>query len=98
MACAAPWRRFAARSPKPRAPKSAHALMRTSKFDLLLLDVNLPGLSGLDFLKQIQNEAEASKAEAPHVIIITAHGSETTRSPGGKERRLRLSRKAFRSR
>ncbi len=56
--------------------ESAHALMRTSKFDLLLLDVNLPGLSGLDFLKQIHSEAEASKAEAPHVIIITAHGSE----------------------
>ncbi|HEV2905261.1 MAG TPA: response regulator, partial [Pyrinomonadaceae bacterium] len=56
--------------------ESAHALMRTSKFDLLLLDVNLPGLSGLDFLKQIQSEAENSKAEPPHVIIITAHGSE----------------------
>ena len=56
--------------------ESAHALMRTSKFDLLLLDVNLPGLSGLDFLRQIQTEAETSKAEAPHVIIITAHGSE----------------------
>src|ERR671918_215567 len=56
--------------------ESAHALMRASKFDLLLLDVNLPGLSGLDFLKQIQSEAENSKAEAPLVIIITAHGSE----------------------
>ncbi|HEX5702195.1 MAG TPA: sigma-54 dependent transcriptional regulator [Pyrinomonadaceae bacterium] len=56
--------------------ESAHALMRTSKFDLLLLDVNLPGLSGLDFLRQIHSDAEAAKAEAPHVIIITAHGSE----------------------
>src|SRR5918996_45751 len=56
--------------------ESAHALMRTSKFDLLLLDVNLPGITGLDFLKQIQSEAENSKTEAPHVIIITAHGSE----------------------
>ena len=56
--------------------ESAHALMRKSQFDLLLLDVNLPGLSGLDFLKQIQSEAEASQTEAPHVVIITAHGSE----------------------
>ena len=56
--------------------ESAHALMRTSKFDLLLLDVNLPGLSGLDFLRQIQSEAENSKTMAPHVVIITAHGSE----------------------
>jgi DNA-binding NtrC family response regulator len=56
--------------------EAAHALMRDSKFDLLLLDVNLPGLSGLEFLTQIQNESEASKTEAPHVIIITAHGNE----------------------
>src|ERR1044071_9463327 len=56
--------------------ESAHALMRKSKYDLLLLDVNLPGLSGLDFLKQIQSEAETSQTEAPHVVIITAHGSE----------------------
>ena len=32
--------------------------MRTSKSDLLLLDVNLPGISGLDFLKQVNSEAE----------------------------------------
>jgi DNA-binding NtrC family response regulator len=56
--------------------EAAHALMRDARFDLLLLDVNLPGLSGLDFLQQIQSEAEASETEAPHVIIITAHGSE----------------------
>ncbi len=57
--------------------EAAHALMQNSSFDLLLLDVNLPGLSGLDFLTQLQSEAENSKTEAPpHVIIITAHGSE----------------------
>jgi DNA-binding NtrC family response regulator len=56
--------------------EAAHSLMRVSKFDLLLLDVNLPGLSGLDFLNQIQKEAESTQTETPHVIIITAHGSE----------------------
>ncbi|HZI49873.1 MAG TPA: sigma-54 dependent transcriptional regulator [Pyrinomonadaceae bacterium] len=56
--------------------ESAHALMRDSKFDLLLLDVNLPGLSGLDFLTQIQNDAANSDVEPPLVVIITAHGSE----------------------
>ena len=56
--------------------EAAHALMRNSTFDLLLLDVNLPGITGLEFLNQIRAESEASKTEAPHVVIITAHGSE----------------------
>src|SRR5918996_979406 len=56
--------------------EAAHALMRNSNFDLLLLDVNLPGITGLDFLNQIRSEHEASKTEPPHVVIITAHGSE----------------------
>jgi DNA-binding NtrC family response regulator len=56
--------------------ESARALMRDRKFDLLLLDVNLPGISGLEFLKELQTESESNKTEAPLVIIITAHGSE----------------------
>ena len=55
--------------------ESARALMARDNFDLLLLDVNLPGISGLEFLQQIQSEAE-NLAEAPLVVIITAHGSE----------------------
>jgi DNA-binding NtrC family response regulator len=56
--------------------ETARASMSNRKFDLLLLDVNLPGISGLDFLKEIQTESESNKTEAPLVIIITAHGSE----------------------
>ncbi len=51
--------------------ESARALMAEAQFDLLLLDVNLPGISGLEFLSQLQ-----SQPESPLVIIITAHGSE----------------------
>jgi DNA-binding NtrC family response regulator len=54
----------------------ARALMRNQKCDLLLLDVNLPGISGLDFLAELQNESQQNKTESPLVIIITAHGSE----------------------
>src|SRR6185295_8262954 len=39
---------------------------------LMLLDVNLPGISGLDFLRELQS----SNGVSPLVIIITAHGSE----------------------
>src|SRR2546421_3487937 len=67
---------FACEISEADSAEGAHALMQNSSFDLLLLDVNLPGLSGLDFLSQLQSVAESSKTEAPHVIIITAHGSE----------------------
>src|SRR5688572_1031345 len=50
----------------------ARALMKQQAPDLMLLDVNLPGLSGLDFLRELQTADSGS----PLVIIITAHGSE----------------------
>jgi DNA-binding NtrC family response regulator len=56
--------------------EAARASMLQGKFHLLLLDVNLPGISGLEFLKEILSDSESNKTEAPLVIIITAHGSE----------------------
>ena len=41
--------------------EAARALMRDRRFDLLLLDVNLPGISGLEFLNELQTESEANK-------------------------------------
>jgi DNA-binding NtrC family response regulator len=41
--------------------------------DLLLLDVNLPGTSGLDYLRELK-----SQDGSPLVVILTAHGSERT--------------------
>jgi len=55
--------------------EAARAVMTNANFDLLLLDVNLPGISGLEFLSQLQSHAEGN-TELPLVIIITAHGSE----------------------
>src|SRR5689334_13678064 len=53
--------------------EAARALLKQSEPDLLLLDVNLPGLSGLDFLRELKS---AANGNAPLVIIVTAHGSE----------------------
>ncbi|MFN0084000.1 MAG: sigma-54-dependent transcriptional regulator [Blastocatellia bacterium] len=41
--------------------------------DLVLLDNNLPGLSGLEYLREL-----AAAEDAPPVVMITAHGSERT--------------------
>lgn len=53
--------------------EEARALVRQKPADLLLLDVNLPGASGLEFLRELHTE---ETEEPPLVIIITAHGSE----------------------
>ena len=64
--------------------EAARILVRQQEPDLLLLDVNLPGMSGLEFLKELQetngssseNASGDGNASGPLVIIITAHGSE----------------------
>ena len=52
--------------------EAARALLKQHEPDLLLLDVNLPGMSGLDFLREIKT----LNGNGPLVIIVTAHGSE----------------------
>jgi DNA-binding NtrC family response regulator len=47
--------------------EEAVALLRTRNFDVLLLDMNLPGISGLDVLDQIQ-EFET----VPTVVVVSA--------------------------
>jgi DNA-binding NtrC family response regulator len=52
--------------------EAARALLKQQDADLVLLDVNLPGMSGLEFL----HELKESNGNGPLVIIVTAHGSE----------------------
>ncbi|HEV7798565.1 MAG TPA: sigma-54 dependent transcriptional regulator [Pyrinomonadaceae bacterium] len=61
--------------------EAARILIKQQEPDLMLLDVNLPGMSGLDFLKELEDakspEDSGEKSQSgPLVIIITAHGSE----------------------
>ena len=43
---------------------SAHQFLKNTKIDVVLLDINLPDISGLDFIKTIKNP--------PKIIITTA--------------------------
>ena len=52
--------------------EAARSLVEQHRPDLLLLDVNLPGASGLDFLRELHG----ADKDWPLVILITAHGSE----------------------
>src|ERR1700730_11272060 len=69
--------------------EAARILLKQQQPDLMLLDVNLPGISGLDCLREMQDsdgangnalsEPPVSAGQSysrPLVIIITAHGSE----------------------
>ena len=61
--------------------EAARILIKQQEPDLMLLDVNLPGISGLDLLKELEDaktsvESGEGSDSGPLVIIITAHGSE----------------------
>jgi DNA-binding NtrC family response regulator len=58
--------------------EAARILIKQQEPDLMLLDVNLPGISGLDLLKELEESKDSadSNGSGPLVIIITAHGSE----------------------
>jgi len=51
----------------------ARHLVEAKKPDLLLLDINLPGETGIEYLRELKKDENS-----PLVIIITAHGSERT--------------------
>lgn len=44
-----------------------------SKFDIALVDIYLPGLSGIELFKRLQ-----SQSGSPPVILMTAHGESET--------------------
>ena len=73
------------------APKVAQPLALASVPDVVLLDLSMPGLDGLDVLSQ----ARAEGLTTP-VIIITARGTLGDKHPGPEHRRRRLPAQALR--
>ncbi len=56
-------------------PEEAMKKAERTSFDLFIIDINLPGMSGLELLSKIKT---ACKKEAFASIIITAYGSLDT--------------------
>jgi DNA-binding NtrC family response regulator len=54
--------------------EEARQLVAARRPDLMLLDVNLPGVSGLEYLREVAGEGEGERA--PLVVMVTAYGSE----------------------
>jgi len=61
--------------------EAALEMVRAQQPDLVFLDLNIPGTSGADVLKQLKGDPETA---AVRVIIVTATGEE------GREQVLRL--------
>jgi len=53
--------------------EEALKILRSERFDLMLLDLKLPGMSGLELIRALQQEGIAVKT-----IIISAHGTVET--------------------
>ncbi|MGE5316421.1 MAG: sigma-54-dependent transcriptional regulator [Chloroflexota bacterium] len=72
-------------------PGDGFASMRRRPYDLLILDVRLPGMSGLDILKQVRKLYPAME-----VIIISGHGDIDTVIEALREGAIDYLRKPFR--
>ena len=77
--------------PAPRPPTDIEALasLHADTPSLLLLDFDMPGMDGAEVLKQLRQDAEASIAQLP-TIMLTGHGGRGERSslPGSRRRRF----------
>ncbi len=56
--------------------RSMDAAMRTGRFDLIVLDVMMPGEDGLSVCRRLRAEGEVP------ILMLTAHGEETDRIVG----------------
>lgn len=59
--------------------EAAQPLLQSRLADMLLVDWMLPGLSGLDFIRQLRNDIRSR--DLP-IILLTARGEETDKEQG----------------
>src|SRR5579859_4311933 len=57
-------------------PKKGLEMVRNERFDLLLLDMRMPEIDGIEFMKRLR---EGDRPDQPAVIVLTAQTDEETR-------------------
>jgi DNA-binding response OmpR family regulator len=53
--------------------RDAQQLLAQRAFDLMVVDNLMPGMTGMDFIRELANTVPA--AERPQIVMMTAHGS-----------------------
>jgi DNA-binding NtrC family response regulator len=72
-------------------PLEVPALLERESFDLILTDLKMPGMDGLDILRRVKEQGRREE-----IVIITAFGSLETAKPFKKEQILFTVNKAMR--
>ncbi|EHQ05787.1 MAG: response regulator [Leptonema illini] len=62
--------------------KQALAKLSTGKFNLIICDVNMPEMNGLEFLTAIKNDPQYEEARFIPVIMLTTESSEDMKMKG----------------
>ncbi|MGH9124990.1 MAG: response regulator transcription factor [Acidimicrobiales bacterium] len=66
------------------APDGTSALeqIQSATPDLVILDLGLPGVGGLDVLRKVRYDGRANPARQLPIIVLSGHGAETDRVVG----------------
>ena len=89
--CCASWSARVTASPPRRGSREARAKLESLNFDLLILDVMMPGENGFDLARAIR------AGSAVPILMLTARDEKESPHQGPRNRRRRLSGEAVRA-
>ncbi|MDR2304771.1 MAG: response regulator [Treponema sp.] len=59
-----------------KSPKTAFSILNTVDIDLILLDIEMPEISGFEFLEQLRTNPDYAAYKTIPVIFITSHETD----------------------
>ena len=66
-----------------RAERAIHVLASPNSVNLVIADVNMPGMDGLEFVRHIRAHADAKVNKLP-IILLTGEKSDELRKQGSQ--------------